>query len=157
MAGLKQVFVQALTETSLTPKDTLGDLRYEGNKQYKYVKVQNTTATVAGVAGDVVIYDNEDGGNNNHVVTDYTDGSAVPIGAGALQSTIVGTLTVPEYVWIQTRGPCTLNQALTAGSDGNTIKAGASDKVATVVAAATDPRMGVANDVSAKFVSLMCP
>ena len=38
MGGLKQAFVTGLTEVTSTEKDTLGDIRMEKNKWYKYIR-----------------------------------------------------------------------------------------------------------------------
>lgn len=56
MAGIKQTFVTKLTDVNSTAQEVLGTLRFEGNKVYKYVEIKNTTATVAGAAGDPVAY-----------------------------------------------------------------------------------------------------
>ncbi len=82
MPGFKSVFVSALTEVTTTIKDQLGDLRFVGNKIYKYVKHMHTGATVTGAVGDVAVYFAAVGYTQNRVVVDYADGDTVPLGAG---------------------------------------------------------------------------
>lgn len=165
-SGIKQAFASKLTDVETVQREQLGVLRFEGNKVYKYVKIRNTTATVAAVAGDCVVYDAEDGGNNSHVVTDYTDGGSVPTGAGVLQAACAGTLLTDFFGWIQIKGPATLNQTVGgSAADGDQLKAGTTDKAftkqlfagTTPNIAADGPYVGSAIDASAKFVMLECP
>lgn len=165
-SGIKQAFASKLTDVDTVQRDQLGTLRFEGNKVYKYVKLQNTTATVAGVAGDTVAYDNEDGLNNNHVVTDRSDAGSVPVGAGMLLAAAAGTLAVATFLWIQIKGPATLNTTIGgSAADGDPLKAGTTDLAftkqlfagTTPNIAADGPRVAIAVDASAKFVALDCP
>lgn len=156
ITGIKTDVVSSSPE--FTP-GTIG-MNHDG-KVWKYVKIMNTTATVAGVAGDLVSYFKEVGHGQARVVTDVTDADGVPIGAGLLGGTIVGTLAVAEYGWIQIKGPATANQAL-AGTplDGEPLVASATDKTLTrQLFAGTSPTIvangamvAIANDVSAKLV-----
>lgn len=107
-AGIKKVFVTPLTAVDSTDKEGVGTLRFEGDKIYKYVKIQNTTATVAGAAGDPVAYFAVTGPTDHRVVLDLTDASAQPVGAGVLMGTVAGVLTVAYYGWIQVSGLATL-------------------------------------------------
>jgi len=106
--GIKKVFVTPLTAVDSTDKEGVGTLRFEGDKIYKYVQIKNTTATVAGAAGDPVAYFAVTGPTDHRVVLDLTDASAQPVGAGVLMGIVVGTLTVAYYGWIQVSGLSTL-------------------------------------------------
>lgn len=155
---MKTIFRSRLTDVDSAAIDIVGDLRFEQDKIYKYVQLKNTTATVAGVAGDMVAYDKEDGAKNNIVVTDNNDADTKPVGAGALLATVVGTLAVGEFIWIQVTGPNTVNQTL-AGTptDGDALFLSTTDKTLTLATAADDPICAVAQDESAKEVILRCP
>lgn len=157
MAGLKQTFVTKLTDVNSTAQEVLGSLRFENNKVYKYVEIKNTTATVAGVAGDCVAYFAATGYGNNRVVLDLSDADAtVAFAAGILCGTITGTLGVSEYGWIQIKGAATLSIAVTSGAAGKTFKLTTVDKTATVGTAATDNVMGISVNATTG-VCLDCP
>lgn len=164
--GIKQAFATKLTDVDTVQREALGTLRFEGNKVYKYVKLRNITATVAAVAGDCAVYENEDGLQNNHAVTDYTDGGSVPLGAGVILAAVAGVALTDYFLWLQVKGPATLNQTVGgSAADGDQLKAGTSDKAftkqlfagTTPNIAADGPRIGSATDASAKLVSLDCP
>jgi len=164
MNGRKRIFLTPLTAVETTDKEGVGTLRWEGNKVYKWVKFQNTTATVAGVSGDVVAYGAATGAENSLVVNDRDDADAKPIGAGALQAAVTGTAGTAYYCWIQIKGPATLSTALGGSAgDGDTLMAGSTDKAVTKFLNddATETNdghpIGVANDASAKKVVLDCP
>lgn len=156
MAGLKQVFVSGLTERSTTEKDTLGDIRWEGNKCYKYVQYDAATAAVAGVAGEVCYYILDTGYGANVVSSDFSDcgGDGTCISAGVLQASLADN----EYGWIQIRGVAVLTISLVAGADGNALTAtgittndGSLDVVVTTVALA-DNGCAFITDVTAKEI-----
>lgn len=133
----------------------------EDGQVYKYVKLDNTTATVAGVAGDVVAYAAATGHSTSTVVTDFTDADAKPVGAGVLMATVAGLTTAAEYVWVKIKGTSTINLAL-AGTpaDGDELMASTTDKTLTLrTYAGTTPAItaagalvAVAADASAKLV-----
>lgn len=164
MPGVNQIFVTPLSEVSSKAKEQLGALRWEGNKCYKYVKILNTTATVAGVAGDIACYNAEDGAETHTVVLDKSDADANPIAAGALQGSVNGVAGTAEYGWIQVKGPATLNTALGgSAADGDMLMAGTTDKaLEKLTFTEGTPNVikgaycGVANDASAKKVILDC-
>lgn len=139
--AVKQLFKQSLTEVSTTLKDVLGDLRCESGKWYKYVKLLNVTATVAGVAGDPVAYRITDGYSGNIVVLDLSDAAAQPVGAGFLMGTVTGTLAVPYYVWIQITGTVTVPTAVTSGvlGSGCMMATSAADKTLLVATGVISP------------------
>ena len=119
MPGLKQVFIQALTEISPSAKDTLGDIRWEGNKCYKYVLYDDGAVNVTGVAGEVCYYI-LDTGYPAHVVTSDLSSAgadATIIAAGVLQAGLDDT----EFGWIQIKGHATLTITIVAGADGNAL------------------------------------
>jgi hypothetical protein len=161
MAGLKQVFVQSLTEVSLKALDTLGDIRIEGGKIYKYVQLRNVTATVVGAAGDLVCYRANTGGTDSQVVTDWTDADAAPVGAGMLLATVAGGIAAvqatAEFVWLQIKGNAIMSALAAPTGDGVRFKAHAtSDKVTAAIAAFTDPAVGAVLDTTARTVLLDC-
>lgn len=133
--ALKQVFRTGLTDVDTSEKDNLGDLRFESGKWYKYVKIMNTTATVAGVAGDPVAYfAGATGPSTPRVVLDLTDADPQPVCAGFLMGTVTGTLTTAYYGWIQLSGIVTVPTAV-AGTPviGSGVMLGTTDKELTKV------------------------
>lgn len=123
---------------------------YDGIK-YKYVKLANETATVAGAAGDVVGYlGSPSATENNTVVTDNDDAATKPVGAGVLLATVVGSKDAAEWVWVQVTGPFTANNDI-AGStpaDGDALFLSTADKTLTLATAADDPICAYAIDDS---------
>lgn len=164
-AGLKRVFVTPLDAVDTSDKEGVGTIRREGNKTYKYVKLQNVTATVAVADGDVVSY-RADQYDTHHVVSDATDADAAPIAAGVTLATIAGVAGTAYYVWIQIQGHKILLQAL-AGTPvaGDELVASTTDKTATRrTYAGTTPAivpngslLGVVQHVTNKDVILRCP
>lgn len=162
--GMKRVFVTGLSDVHTSDKESVGTLRFEGNKIYKYVKILNDTATVAGAAGDMVAYDAATGAENHTVVIDLTDADAKPVPAGMLMGTVTGTVDTAYYGWIQLKGPATVLQTI-AGTpaDGDTLMLSTTDKTLTKFTNddSTETNDGhpcaVANDESAKKVILDCP
>ena len=156
MGGFKQAFVQGLTEVSLTEKDSLGDIRWEGNKCYKYVKFLNTSATVAGVANDMCGYTLA-GYASHTVCCDATDMATKPIGAGICLAAVTGTAGTAYYIWIQIKGPATITTNLAGTpSDGDALYLSTTDKTLTLATAADDPVCAYADDDSAQLVALDC-
>ncbi len=131
----------------------LGDVFFGiDGKVYKFVQYDTASGPVAAVAGNVCYYLAPGGvsaGATTVVTSDLSDSAGV--GAGVLQSAPADN----EYCWIQTKGPATLNTALTAGADGNALTAvGATDGTLDVSALVTDAIVAYAIDASAKIV--MC-
>jgi hypothetical protein len=116
-------------------QEPLGAIRIEGNKIYKYCLIKNTTATVAGAAGSLVGYFAVTGFADSRVVLDLTDADGVPIPAGALCGTVTGTLGTSYYGWVQTKGPCTLDTAVTTPTVGAGFTLTTTDKTGTVAVA----------------------
>lgn len=120
-------------------------------KRYRYVKLLNESATVAGAAGDVVAYLGSPSDSENFtVVTDNTDAATKPVGAGVLQATVTGATGTAEYVWVLIEGEFTANQNL-AGTpaDGDALFLSTTDKTLTLATAADDPICAYAVDDSA--------
>lgn len=164
--GAKKAFVTPLDAVETTDKEGVGTIRWEGNKCYKWVQLQNTTATVAVVAGDAVAYFAETGHDTSRVVSDVTDADTIPVGAGLVQATIAGVLATAYYCWIQIKGPATAAQTIGgSAADGDQLMKSTSDKTLTKQLfagttpniAAAAPFVGVATDASAKLVALDCP
>jgi len=129
--SLRQVFNTQLTDVDSSARDTVGSLRWENDKLYKYVKIMNTTATVAGVAGDPVAYFAGGAniqGEDARVVIDLSDADTIPVCAGFLMGTVTGTLTVAYYGWIQLTGAVTVPTAITSGVVGNEVYLTTTDK-----------------------------
>lgn len=137
--AIKSFFNQAITEVSTTLKDVLGDIRFEDGKFYKYIKILNVTATVAGVAGDPVSYRITDGYSGNIGVLDNSDAAAQPVCAGFLCGTVTGTLAVPYYVWVQLTGTVTVPTAVTSGVLGSGAMCATGDKTLTVTTGVIAP------------------
>lgn len=124
-------------------------------KVYKFIQYNSGAGAVAAVVGNFCYYFAPSGtsaGAFSVVTSDLSDSAEV--GAGVLQAVAESG----EYCWIQILGVATLNQALTAGADGDPLTpTGATDGTLDVTAAATDHRCAVALDASARLVLLTCP
>jgi len=121
-------------------------------KVYKFVLFNNGVGNVAAVAGNFAYYYLATGHSTSTVTSDLSD--SVNIGAGVFQAAVADG----SYGWIQIAGTATLTTALTAGADGNALTAvGATDGTVDVSALVSDAICAVADDASAKIVSLCCP
>ena len=152
MSGLKQTFVTKLTDVNTTAQEPLGSLRFEGNKVYKYVLFQNTTATVAGAAGSLVAYFAATGYGNHRVVADLTDADSAVFVAGTTQAAITGTAGTAYYVWIQVKGAATLDTAVGSGAAGSPFYLTSTDKTAAIASAATQAIGGVSMNTTTGVV-----
>lgn len=159
MSGVTQTFLTRITDVKTNDVEGVGKLRWEGNKVYKWCKLLNTTATVAGAAGDPVAYTAEDGYSDSEVCLDLSDAdSNFALPAGTVQATITGTSGTAYYCWVQLKGADTLNTALGgSAADGDALALAATDKTVTKRANADDNIFGYAMDASAKTVVLDCP
>ena len=104
MSGLKTIFRTALTATDSAAVDTLGDVRQEQFKRYKYVKF-----TAAADAGDVVKYANSAGYIANEALENTTSALVV---AGVA----VATQAINQFGWVQIGGIVVLAQSVNSGS-----------------------------------------
>ena len=139
------------TAQSTTPEFVPGSLGAvtdsTGTKIYKYLKYDDGTAAVDGVAGEVAYYYTLDGYKNHVCSSDLSD--SVEIGAGVIQANIA----TETYGWFQIKGAATLTIALTAGADGDPLTpTGAADGTLDVSSAATDNVCAIAGDISDKEI-----
>ena len=139
------------TAQSTTPEFVPGSLGAvtdsTGTKIYKYLKYDDGTAAVDGVAGEVAYYYTLDGYKNHVCSSDLSD--SVEIGAGVIQANIA----TETYGWFQIKGAATLSIALTAGADGDPLTpTGAADGTLDVSSAATDNVCAIAGDISDKEI-----
>jgi hypothetical protein len=139
------------TAQSTTPEFVPGSLGAVtdsiGTKIYKYLKYDDGTAAVDGVAGEVAYYYTLDGYKNHVCSSDLSD--SVEIGAGVIQANIA----TETYGWFQIKGAATLSIALTAGADGDPLTpTGSADGTLDVSSAATDNVCAIAGDISDKEI-----
>ena len=140
-----------VTAQSTTPEFIPGQLGAvtdsTGTKIYKYLKYDDATAAVSGVAGEVAYYHTLDGYKLHTCTSDLSD--SVEVGAGVIQATIA----TDTYGWFQIKGAATLTIALTAGADGdNLTPTGSADGTLDVATAATDHICAIAGDISDKEI-----
>ncbi len=140
-----------VTAQSTTPEFIPGQLGVvtgsTGTKIYKYLKYDDGTAAVDGVAGEVAYYYTLDGYKNHVCSSDLSD--SVEIGAGVIQANIA----TETYGWFQIKGAATLSIALTAGADGDPLTpTGSADGTLDVSSAATDNVCAIAGDISDKEI-----
>jgi hypothetical protein len=159
---MMRTFASPLDEVSSVARDQLGALREEGGSLYKYVKIQNTTATVAGAKGDPVAYKASTGYLSNTVVLDLTDADPQVFCAGCLEGTVTGTAGTAYYGWIKIKGPVTAVAAITSGEDGVPVYLTTTDKTfakAVEADTAADYKQvaGICIDASDKTIALDCP
>jgi hypothetical protein len=142
-----------LTSYGTTQKWTLGSTYVEDDtgKEYKYVQILNTSATVAGAAGDVAGWGLA-GADDFLAVLDVTDAATKPIGAGVVLGTVTGTAGTTYYGWLQTKGPFTaLVDLAGTPSDGDALFLSTTDSTLTLSTAADDPVCAYADDDSAQL------
>ena len=140
-----------VTAQSTTPEFIPGQLGVvtdsNGTKIYKYLKYDDASAAVDGVAGEVAYYHTLDGYKNHTCTSDLSD--SVEIGAGVIQANIA----TETYGWFQIKGAATLTIALTAGADGDPLTpTGSADGTLDVSSAATDNVCAIAGDISDKEI-----
>ena len=158
--GIKKIFVTALGDVNLSTDllDTLGDIRFENGKVYKYVLYSEGTAALDTTIGHVLVYVGSTGYHANTVSRDYADASGQLIGAGVA---VAAVTTDARYMWVQIKGPFTM--AITLGgtaTDGSPLTAvGASSGGMSLVGAtaANSPVMAFATDASAKLCTADFP
>ena len=140
-----------VTSQSTTPEFVPGSLGAvtdsNGTKIYKYLKYDDASAAVDGVAGEVAYYHTLDGYKNHTCTSDLSD--SVEIGAGVIQANIA----TETFGWFQIKGAATLTIALTAGADGDPLTpTGSADGTLDVSSAATDNVCAIAGDISDKEI-----
>ncbi len=140
-----------VTAQSTTPEFVPGSLGAvtdsDGTKLYKYLKYDDASAGVSGVAGEVAYYHTLDGYKLHTCTSDLSD--SIEIGAGVIQATIA----TETYGWFQIKGAATLTIALTAGADGDPLTpSGSADGTLDVSGAVTDNICAIAGDISDKEI-----
>lgn len=159
----KQVFISPIDEAFLTERDTLGDLRWEGNRCYKYVELLHSTETVAGVIGDQLLYGASGGHRDNHVVLDVSDADTIVVGAGVCNSIVAGVVGIYYYMWMQIKGPTVLSNGVSGSPDyGQPIMATSVDKIFGLAIEATEAgsqlaTCGIIHNPNDRTVILECP
>jgi len=153
MSAGKTIFRSKLTDVDTSAKDGVGEIRIEGNKIYKYVKLYNDTATAAVVSGDVLCYAAATGPTTSTVVMDLDDANAADyrIGAGVALATCAGTVDTAFYIWIQVRGPATVAKTLPGSDDGTalTMSNASADGTLVIKNALTEIAVAIGADESA--------
>ena len=151
----------ALTDVTSTATNALGTIYHDGTKKYKYVNIKNTTATVAGAAGDPVGYFAVTGYTNNRVVIDLSDADSPAFAAGVLCGTVTGTSGTDYYGWIQITGAATTVTSVSSAAAGAPFTLNATDK--TFVKAAESDTAAVYKQVAGISINtttgivLTCP
>ena len=140
-----------VTAQSTTPEFVPGQLGAvtdsNGTKIYRYLKYDDASAGVSGVAGEVAYYHTLDGYKLHTCTSDLSD--SIEIGAGVIQATIA----TDTYGWFQIKGAATLSIALTAGADGDPLTpTGSADGTLDVSGAVTDNICAIAGDISDKEI-----
>jgi len=140
-----------VTAQSTTPEFIPGQLGVvtdsNSTKIYKYLKYDDGTAAVDGVAGEVAYYFTLDGYKNHVCSSDLSD--SVEIGAGVIQANIA----TETYGWFQIKGAATLSIALTAGADGDPLTpTGSADGTLDVSSNVLDNVCAIAGDISDKEI-----
>lgn len=92
----KTLFVTALTDVKTTDVETVGTLRWDGEKCYRWVYNSGSTDFVA---GNVAFHDLSDGA----AFTSYVDAAATA-DLCAMAGVVMGALTHGYYGWIQVLG-----------------------------------------------------
>lgn len=153
----KTSFVQPLTEVSASQKEVLGTIRVEnaGKKIYKYCELKNS-ATVAGVAGDQLVYFAVTGYGVSRVCVRAADGDAVPIPAGILTASCAGVGATSYFLWVQIKGAATLSTAVASAAAGKRFTASTTNVTFTVMADDFSPEAGISLSTTTS-VYLNCP
>ena len=160
--SLKATFLTALTDVTLVQKDQLGDIRFNANKWYKYVKTNGGTDEAPHRAGWGVAYVGGAGYGNNEV-TRNTDGASVRIYPAGLLAGGIGTANADSnvyYGWMQIKGPAVIDATRLNASiaDGEYFQLSGNASNAYVdVTAYTDAPFGRAMDESAGEIYVDCP
>lgn len=126
--GLKQLFPDNVDDSSTSQQNGLGIIRFEGNKEYRYVQVVDKALA----AGDVAcIASTADG----IVTADVSGGSQV---AAMARGVAVAAIASGSYGWIQTKGVCTINCDGTVVTGSGLVPSASTDGVADVVDATSN-------------------
>ena len=156
MAGIKKIFVTGITSKlkSTEQTDTLGDIRLENGKFYKYVNFNQATMTAT--AGDCVAYIGSTGYVSNVVTVDYSEAGVKRIGAGIVGVAI--STSEDRYIWIQIKGLATVATALGgSATDGSELVLegaanAAMDMLVKSTGATQETVFAIAEDATAKTI-----
>jgi hypothetical protein len=151
--GSPQSFKAQLTDVDSTAQEFLGQIRYDVNKVYKYVKFSGTTAIAV---GDFLCYVTSAGATDTATTVDGANAGGL-VGAG-VACAIVASGAV-AYGWIQVRGLCVLSTALAGTpSIGDLLtNDGATTPAVTTITDVDSQEIGIAFDVTNKLIILTCP
>ncbi|KKM85133.1 hypothetical protein LCGC14_1292090 [marine sediment metagenome] len=157
----KQLFVTQIADTpsaTSAHNDTLGDIRWVGNKCYKYVKLaEGAIAVVAGVALHYLATPAA-GYNVNIVTADVSTADTIPIAAGVSISAPADT----NHFWMQIKGAATLlasTNVTGTPSAGQGVQSGATDSDFAVnagVGAGVDAKLQIGAMLSTTVINLDC-
>lgn len=123
----KQLFVTDLTEvkdadvfaSDKDKRDRVGDIRSENGGQYKYIVYGG--ASVAAIAGQLLVYHGDDGYDDSEVSMDFTDEGIVPAGIA------MAAMTNGQFGWIQIAGGIISTLAIAASVDAAPVAAADGD------------------------------
>lgn len=90
----KQLPATKLTDTSTSPEEELGRVRWEGAKAYKYVRAEDAAISI----GQVVEYSDTSG---YEVTNDRSGGSSI---GRVVAGVAIGAIADASYGWIQVHG-----------------------------------------------------
>ena len=120
--GIKQMFGDKVTDTSTTAQNGLGVIRFEGEKQYRYVQVVDMAAALgdslcAASTGEGVVTIDRAGGSQLALLT---------------RGVAIGAIASGSYGWIQTKGVATINCDGTVAAGDAVIPSAVTNGVADV-------------------------
>lgn len=156
--ALRQIFKTQITDVDSSARDTLGSLRYENDKLYKYVKMSNTSG-VACVAGDPVAYKATPaaGYSINVVTSKVSEADAQPICAGFVTATISSAQSAAgAFIWVQVTGQVTVTAAVASGVIGSGAMLSGTDKTLTVATGVIESCCTVLSTGASGIVSAQC-
>ncbi len=154
----KTTYLTRLTDVDTTDRESIGTLRFESGKMYKYVKYNHGVGELDLVVGNVVGYFLN--GADDYVVTaDVSSMDTLPVIAGII---VAATVTVDDsYIWIQIGGPGTLATTVEgttpAAGDVICILTGTTDKYAEIDPTANNVVTGGFMVTTTTGVILTCP
>ena len=146
--------VDSLPRASTEAIDKLGEIRYILNKVYKFVVFKTSpTADVDGVAGDQVLYTDY---SAHEVGTDATDADGTLLAAGILTAAVDMSADSGKYMWIQIKGPATMNNAFAADPNIGEAFAPSTTDLTFTSATTLKQRCGISLHLVNKEVILDC-
>lgn len=127
---MAQTYVMGVTDTpriSTASVDTLGAIRFIGNKVYKFVKLISSPndSSVDAAANDAAVYTDY---SAHEVGVDATDIEATNLAAGVFIQTVDMGDEAGYYLWIQIKGPATVVAPLGTPVAGTDLQGSSTDK-----------------------------